>query len=173
MNRVSTSCVNQSKQPLKLSKSTKITIGRVGVMEQRLMVPPTAAHFQSEMLNNESLHQKLSSSAPQFQYCIEACLQCFESCEQAIVYLSHKENTDPQLIRLLNDAVEISQVSATFMLRGSNFHIRTCAVCAEVTKICAEKCEAALAETDDELLRSCVNVLRKCAECCFQMAHHH
>lgn len=132
-------------------------------MDQRLMAPPPAANIS----------QQGSTVIPQYQHCIEACLQCFEACEQMIVQVSHEENADPNLIRLLNDAVEISQVSATFMLRGSNFHIRTCAVCAEVCKVCAEACEKAALHSKNELLKSCADVLRVCAESCYQMAHHH
>ena len=90
-----------------------------------------------------------------------------------IVHCGSHESADPNLIRLLNDAVEISQVAATFMLRGSNFHIRTCGVCAEVTKICAEACEQIAEEKGDELLKSCADVLRECSESCHRMAHHH
>lgn len=138
-------------------------------MEQRLMTPPIAALGQnqrSESLNDPSL-------VPHFQHCIEACLQSFESCEQVIMQLSGEENVDPNLIRLLNDAVEITQVSATFMLRGSNFHIRTCAVCAEVCKVCAETLEQSQSLGNEELIKSCITALRDCSESCDQMAHHH
>lgn len=138
-------------------------------MEQRLMSPPPAALNKNSP--NEINHD--SSMVPQFQHCIEACLLCFESCEQMIVHLNSQENIDPNLIRLLNDAIEITQVSATFMLRGSNFHIRTCAVCAEVTKICAEALEKTQAAVGEELLKSCLTALRECSESCYQMAHHH
>ena len=139
-------------------------------MEQRLMSPPSAALAPNENFSDPAF-------VPQFQHSVEACLQCFESCEQMIVHLNTQENVDPNLIRLLNDAVEITQVSATFMLRGSNFHIRTCAVCAEVCKICGEALEAALATPNklgsDELIRSCIAALKDCTESCYQMAHHH
>ncbi len=137
-------------------------------MERRLMSPPPAALAQitpSQHFNDPTL-------VPQFQHAIEACLQCFESCEQMIVHLGGRENVDPNLIRLLNDAVEITQVAATFMLRGSNFHIRTCGVCAEVCKICAESLEER-ADRDSELMKSGIETLRDCSESCFQMAHHH
>src|SRR6476661_4334482 len=104
-------------------------------MEHRLMSPPPAALTQNSTHDPLTSHPDASNVMTHFQHCIEACLQCFESCEQMIVHLSSQENVDANVIRLLNDAVEITQVSATFMLRGSNFHIRTCAVCAEVCKI--------------------------------------
>ena len=128
-------------------------------MQQRLMSPPPAALSNSVVI-------------PQFQHCIEACLQSFESCEQMIVHLNSQRNVDSNLIGLLNDAVEITQVAATFMLRGSNFHFRTCGVCAEVCKVCAEALDNLSMETDD-LLKSCVSTLRECSESCDQMAHHH
>ncbi len=142
-------------------------------MEQRLMSPPRAALAQSSA--QDQVYDRLSDPAmiPQFQHCVEACLQCFESCEQMMVHLSTQENVDPNLIRLLNDVVEITQVSATFMLRGSNFLIRISAVCAEVCKFSAEALEKLPANADDELIKSCITELKDCSVSCDQMAHHH
>lgn len=127
-------------------------------MEKRLMEPPVAASQEGFI--------------PQFQHCIEACLQCFESCEQLIVHLNDQDGIDPYVRKLLSDVVEITQVSANFMLRGSNFHIRTCGVCAEVCKVCAEECEKKLSK-DDEVVASAIAALKDCSESCYQMAHHH
>lgn len=43
-------------------------------------------------------------------------------------------------IQLLLDCAEICQTSANFMLRGSELHGRTCAVCADACQRCAASC---------------------------------
>jgi hypothetical protein len=53
------------------------------------------------------------------------------------------------------------------MLRGSDLHVLTCGVCAEVCMRCAEACERM---GDDETMKRCAEVCRRCAESCRQMA---
>jgi hypothetical protein len=70
-------------------------------------------------------------------------------------------------LTLLLDCAEICQTSANFMLRGSDLHSRTCAVCAEVCERCAESCERF---TDDAMMQQCAQVCRSCAQSCREMA---
>ena len=70
-------------------------------------------------------------------------------------------------VRLLLDCAEICQTSANFMLRGSDLHMRTCAVCAEVCQRCAESCERM---GDDTQMRACAEECRRCADSCHRMA---
>jgi hypothetical protein len=61
---------------------------------------------------------------------------------------------------LLLGCAEICQASANFMLRGSEFHGRLCAVCTEICEMCAESCERL---GDDEQMRACIDACRRCA----------
>jgi hypothetical protein len=54
------------------------------------------------------------------------------------------------------------------MLRGSNLHNRTCAVCAEICEAGAQDCESMVG--GDRKLTQCAGMCRKCAESCRQMA---
>jgi hypothetical protein len=69
-------------------------------------------------------------------------------------------HVEPSHIRLLLGCAEICQASANFMLRGSEFHGRLCAVCAEICEMCAESCERL---GDDEQMRACIAACRHCA----------
>jgi len=77
------------------------------------------------------------------------------------------QHAEPQHIGLLLDCAEICQTSANFMLRGSDRHMRTCAVCAEVCEQCAQDCERM---GDDAQMRACAEVCRRCADSCRRMA---
>ena len=70
-------------------------------------------------------------------------------------------------IQLLLDCAEICQTSANFMIRGSQFHRRTCATCAEVCAACAEDCARF---GDDTQMQRCAEMCRGCAESCQRMA---
>lgn len=103
------------------------------------------------------------------QQCIDECLNCHRVCLETVQYCLGKggKHAEARHIRTLLDCAEICQTSANFMLRGSDLHGRTCAVCAEVCRRCAESCEQM---GDDEQMRACAEACRRCAESCERMA---
>jgi hypothetical protein len=72
------------------------------------------------------------------------------------------------LVGVLLDCADICQTSANFMLRGSPYHVVTCAACAELCRACEEGCRAAVR---DEQLVHCAEVCAACAESCERMAN--
>ena len=104
------------------------------------------------------------------QQCINECLNCHSVCLATVRYCLEQggKHAEAQHIQTLLDCAEICQTSANFMLRGSELHGRTCAVCAEVCARCAESCEQV---GDDEQMRACAEACRRCAESCRQMAN--
>jgi len=101
--------------------------------------------------------------------CIENCSDCHNVCVETIAHCLELggKHAEAAHIRLLMDCAEICLTSANYMLRGSELHVRTCAVCAEVCERCAESCEAL---GDDPLMKQCAEICRRCAESCRQMA---
>jgi hypothetical protein len=77
------------------------------------------------------------------QQAIEECTRCQAICRQTLGHCLELggKHADPAHTRLMIDCAEICQTSANFMLRGSDLHHRTCAVCTEVCRPCAEDCE--------------------------------
>jgi hypothetical protein len=102
--------------------------------------------------------------------CIQNCTDCRNICLETLAHCLHMggKHADPAHIGLLMDCAEICGVSASYMLRGSDLHGRTCAVCAEVCERCADDCER-LADGDELMLR-CAEVCRRCAQSCSDMA---
>lgn len=106
---------------------------------------------------------------PEMQDCINNCLDSHTVCLETVGHCLQKggRHAAAEHIRLLLDCAEICQTSANFMIRGSDLHTRTCAVCAEVCERCAESCEQF---GDDERMRACAEACRRCAESCRRMA---
>ena len=77
------------------------------------------------------------------------------------------EHGEIDLVGVLLDCAEMCQTSANFMLRGSPFHVISCAACADICRACAEACRAF---PDDEQLAHCADVCEACAEQCEEMA---
>jgi hypothetical protein len=71
-------------------------------------------------------------------------------------------------IRLLMDCAEICATSANYMLRGSDLHTRTCAVCAKACELWAADCERV--DSSDGQMQRCADMCRRCAESCRRMA---
>lgn len=109
----------------------------------------------------------------EMQRCIQSCVSCHEICEQMVGHCLEMggEHAAPDHIRLLRDCAQICQVSAAFMLRGSEFHMRTCGACAEICQACAQDCERMAG--DDEMMRMCAEICRRCAESCENMSAPH
>jgi hypothetical protein len=115
-------------------------------------------------------HQTATHVTPAMQHCIEECLACYGTCVTTVPHCLELggKHADPAHIRLLLDCADICQTSASFMLRGSEHHARTCGVCAEVCRACAEDCERLAG--DDPAMRQCAEACRRCEESCREMA---
>ena len=76
--------------------------------------------------------------------CIDACLDCHRVCvteaSQHCLDVGGR-HVEPRHMRLMLACAEICRTSAYFMELGTEFHKRTCAVCADVCEECANDCE--------------------------------
>ena len=109
---------------------------------------------------------------PHMQECIDRCQSCQESCLATVAHCLEQggEHAAADHIQMLLACAEICNTSARFMLLDSEFHGRTCEVCAEVCEACAEDCETL---KNDDAMYSCAEVCRRCAQACRQMATTH
>lgn len=115
------------------------------------------------------MHTTEHTISPEMQECIDECVACYSLCEQTVQHCLEMggKHAAPHHIRLLLDCAEICRTSAGFMLRGSDFHHRTCGVCAEVCRACEKECRSM---GDDEMMQRCADACRRCAESCARMA---
>ena len=109
-------------------------------------------------------------SHQEMQRCIEECTSCHQICIQTVSHCLQMggKHAEARHIGLLLDCAQICQTSADYMLRGSQFHTRTCAVCAEVCEACAQDCERV--DPNDQQMKACADICRRCAESCRRMA---
>lgn len=117
-------------------------------------------------MNVQELDRETSK---EMQHCIDNCLDCFRVCAETLTYCleTGSRRFEPEHLKVLQDCVEICQVSAHFMIRGSDLHKHTCAVCSAVCDRCAEACERF---EEDEMMMACAEACRHCAESCKDMA---
>jgi hypothetical protein len=104
---------------------------------------------------------------PELNQCIEACLDCYRSCQQdALTHCLQMggRHTEPEHFRLMLDCAESCRSTAALMLNNSPYHHELCGLCATICDDCAESCRA-LGDMDD-----CAQVCERCAESCRQMA---
>lgn len=99
--------------------------------------------------------------------CINECLNCYAVCTQTVDHCLSMggRHAEPRHIRTMLDCAEICRTSAGFMLRMSEFHFETCALCADICLACADSCS----KFDDREMQRCAEVCRSCAASCQKM----
>ena len=102
--------------------------------------------------------------------CIATCIECSTICLATVPHCLGMggAHAEPDHIRLLLDCAEICQTSVNFMIRRSDLHARTCAICAEICDDCAADCERLAG--DDAQMEACAQACRRCADQCRRMA---
>jgi hypothetical protein len=107
-------------------------------------------------------------TAHSVEQCIENCLRCHRIClEVAGRHFNGKAVIEAGLLRTVLDCAEICEISASFMIRGSDLHGETCAACATICDRCADECDR---RGDDPHMAACAEICRRCAESCREMA---
>jgi hypothetical protein len=121
------------------------------------------------MLKGQNFMARLPGINQELQNCIQECLSCHSTCLATVQYCIQKggKHAEKQHIQLLLACAEICQTSANFMLAGSEFHTRTCEVCAEVCDACEKSCRQM---ADDEVMKACAEACKRCAESCRKMS---
>lgn len=93
---------------------------------------------------------------------IKACWDCRHACQQALIQhcLNQGGNyAEKQHVKIMLDCIQICQITADFMTRGSYMHHSLCNACADVCVACAKSCED-LGDTE----------MVHCAEICWRTA---
>lgn len=110
----------------------------------------------------------LHAISSEMQACIRDCTDCAHACWETLAYCISQggKYVAEAHIRLLIDCIEACDMSASMMLRGSEFHARHCALCAEICKACEESCEEF---AGDATMKACEDACRRCFESCRRM----
>ena len=119
----------------------------------------------AEVLSMEGHHM-----SEDMRRCLQLCQDCHAICIHMIGHclsLGGRHAT-PDHIRVLMDCAQICTTTADYMARGSSFHDRTCGLCAEICRLCADNCDRMAG--DDLMVKQCAELCRRCAESCAGMA---
>jgi hypothetical protein len=130
--------------------------------------PTGAAMANDDQGRSAELDRSDEQTHDDMQECIEECLNCHAVATMTLQHCiaSGGAHTEVNLVGILLDCAEICQTSANFMLRGSPYHVITCAACAELCRACEEACRAV---SGDEQLAHCADVCAGCADVCDRM----
>ncbi|MFY9288691.1 MAG: four-helix bundle copper-binding protein [Alphaproteobacteria bacterium] len=104
------------------------------------------------------------------QECIKNCWQCRTECQETLFNHCLKEggkHVEAEHVKLMMDCIQICQVSADFMTRGSKLHESVCAACADICEACAKSCDA----IGGEKMKQCAEACRRCAKTCRDMGN--
>lgn len=101
--------------------------------------------------------------------CIDACQHCHDLCK--MTFFGHclgegGAHLEPHHVVVMADCVEICNVAASFMLRGSDRHGVICATCAEICDSCADSCS----HMGTREMDICAEACRACATLCRAMS---
>lgn len=106
---------------------------------------------------------------PSMQECIDNCMNCHRICLETFTQHCLKmggEHVEQHHALLMLDCIQICQTSADFMIRGSDLHMLTCGICADICQLCADDC----AGFDSPEMKRCADACAQCAQTCKAMA---
>jgi hypothetical protein len=116
----------------------------------------------------ERMQESLYVMSQEVKECIQDCIDCFRTCtETSIRYLKmYQKNAEIEHVNLLLDCAKICNLNADFMLRNSSYYPQICGITADICDECADTCD----RFDEDFMKNCAIVCRRCAESCREMA---
>ncbi|MDF9745049.1 four-helix bundle copper-binding protein [Natrinema salsiterrestre] len=106
------------------------------------------------------------SENEEMEECIDSCFECVQACEWCADECADEGEEMAKCVRLCRDVADIASLHARFMVRNSSYHEELAEMNADLCEECADECE----RHDAKHCQVCVDVLRKCAETCRNMA---
>lgn len=108
--------------------------------------------FLNADISDYEANEKLASA-------VQDCMDCQEVCLQTVSYCLSMSDSYP--VRTLLDCIEICQVNADFLLRGSKLRKDVAEVCASACDRAAEFCKQF---DNDAQMSFCAELCKKCAD---------
>lgn len=120
-------------------------------------VPPV----QSDRMSLEATVGDVDHLSAQQRDCIDNCLAAVQACEWCADQCVGDEAM-AECARLCRDVADIASLHARFLARNSAYSAQFAESCARACDECAQVCD----RHDAAHCRTCVEVLRECAESC-------
>lgn len=102
---------------------------------------------------------------------IRNCLNAYKATLNCLKHCLASDETHHKLghITLLKECSEITNLTSSFLLEGSDFKSQICNLCAQICTECADSCESI--DPHDMEMIFCAKSCRECAESCLSLAH--
>lgn len=129
---------------------------------------PIAGRIYGTMEELVRMQESEHMASDEVRRCLKDCLYCYQTCTETTVrcLTAGGKHSKPALLWLLIDCAKICSLNADFMLRNSTYYPQTCGITSDICDECAEACE----RFDDDFMKECASVCRRCAESCREMA---
>jgi hypothetical protein len=130
--------------------------------------PPIAGKMSGSMEELERVQGSEVMTSDEVRECLKDCLDCYQTCSETTIrcLTIGGQHAELEHLNLLIDCARICNTNADFMLRNSTYYPQTCGLTADICDECADTCDV----FDEDFMKECASVCRRCAESCREMA---
>jgi hypothetical protein len=129
---------------------------------------PIAGRMSGSMEALERMQGSQETLSNEVRECLRDSLDCYQTCTETIARCLSMGGVHAQLghINLLIDCARMCNTNADFILRNSTYYPQTCGLTADICDECADTCD----RFEDDFMKECASVCRRCSESCREMA---
>jgi hypothetical protein len=115
-----------------------------------------------------AMQDSLYAMSTEVKECIQNCVDCFKACTETASRCLKMggKHAEIEYVNLIFDCARICNLNADFMLRNSLYYPQTCKITADVCEDCADACD----RFEDDFMKQCAIVCRRCSDSCRAMA---
>ena len=129
---------------------------------------PLAGRMAGSMEHLERIQSSEVLSIDEVRECLRDSLDCYQTCTETIArcLITGGKHAAYEHLNLLMDCSKICNTNADFIIRNSPYYPQTCGITADMCDECADNCDT----FDEDFMKECSAVCRRCAESCREMA---
>lgn len=129
---------------------------------------PLAGRMTGSMEHLERIQSSEVLNTDEVRECLRDSLDCYQTCTETIArcLITGGKHAAYEHLNLLMDCAKICNTNADFIIRNSPYYPQTCGITADICDECADNCD----RFDEDFMKECSAVCRRCAESCREMA---
>lgn len=129
---------------------------------------PLAGRITGTMEELERIQSSEVVTSSEVLECIKDSLDCYQACTETTLRCLTMGgiHAEKEHLNLLMDCAKICNTNADFMLRNSSYYPQTCGITADICDECADTCD----RFEEDFMKECARVCRRCSESCREMA---